>query len=92
MPTDRISIDALVDRVDFNLLLSTGPLKSDVYPDSSIRKYRAAYYGPRSSERINLLQQEVLSDLSYCYNKLINSEDSIENILYSTSHLNIPRY
>lgn len=84
-------LDAEISAFDENALLSMVPDSSAVFPDSSIRKYRAAYYGVRSSEKINLLQQELISDFNFCYNKLSTTHENIKYLLYIVNNFKVPR-
>lgn len=56
------------------------PNDVSILPESAIRKYRAAYYGERFSERINLLMQQMIGDLSFCLSKLQTAEDDIASV------------
>lgn len=50
------------------------------YPESSVRKYRAPYAGSRTSQQFNLIQQEILSDINFIYDKLETSEQNKSSV------------
>ena len=88
----RQDFDAFITPINEDDLLTISPHSYSVYPDSSIRKYRARYYGVRSSEKINLLQQEILTDFSFCYNNIQEASLKIDTMLEAFNYYNIPRF
>jgi len=54
------------------------------YPESSIRKYRAAYAGTRTSQQFNLIEQEIISDIYFIYNQLNTCETNKDSLYLLT--------